>query len=135
MKFFLKLFFIFLTLFLPLPAHAKQQQGLTHFLSAKGDKLFCGNEEFRFFSFNIPNLHLLEDNFSFMEPNPWRWPNEFEIKDALETVRQMGGTATRIYVLSVRREGSDMGEHVYVRGPRDFNEEAFRVLDKGTSDC
>jgi hypothetical protein len=41
----------------------------------------------------------------------------------------MGGTVVRTYVLSVRREGSDMGEHVYVRGPGEFNEEAFRTLD------
>jgi hypothetical protein len=35
----------------------------------------------------------------------------------------------RTYVLSVRREGSDMGDHVYVRGPGEFNEEAFQTLD------
>ena len=104
--------------------------GANDFVRTEGDKLYVGDELFRFFSFNIPNLHLIEDNFSFTNPNPWRWPNEFEIRDALESVRQMGGGATRIYVLSVHREGSDMGEHVFVRGPGDFNEAAFRVLDK-----
>lgn len=89
-----------------------------------------GDRPYRFMSFNIPNLHLVEDNFSFENPNPWRWPDEFEIRDSLESIRQMGGNATRIYVLSVKREGSDMGDHVFVRGPGDFNEEAFRVLDK-----
>ena len=99
-------------------------------LTSKGDQLFAGDKPFRFISFNIPNLHLIEDNFSFTDPNPWRWPNEFEIADALESVRQMGGTVVRIYVLSVRREGSDMGDYVHVFGPGKFNEEAFRVLDK-----
>lgn len=107
-----------------------QNQQQTEFVRAEGDRLLVGEREFRFMSFNIPNLHLVEDNFSFTKTNPWRWPNEFEIRDALESIRQMGGKATRIYVLSVRREGSDMGEHVYVRGPGDFNEQAFRVLDK-----
>ncbi|QDS99181.1 cellulase family glycosylhydrolase [Adhaeretor mobilis] len=103
---------------------------LKHFITAKGDQLYEGDQQFRFMSFNIPNLHLVEDNFSFADPNPWRWPNEFEIADALESIRQMGGQVTRMYVLSVRREGSDQGEHVFVEGPGQFNEEAFRTLDK-----
>ena len=107
-----------------------QTAELTEFITARGDQLREGDRPYRFMSFNIPNLHLVEDNFSFENPNPWRWPDEFEIRDALESIRQMGGNATRIYVLSVKREGSDMGDHVYVRGPGDFNEEAFRVLDK-----
>ena len=64
------------------------------------------------------------------EPNPWRWPDEFEIEDALESVRQMGGQVVRTYVVSVHREGSDMGDVVHVRGPGEFNEEGFRALDK-----
>jgi len=103
---------------------------MSQFVVRKVDKLYVGEDEFRFISFNIPNLHLVEDNFSFLKPNPWRWPNKYEIDDALESVRQMGGTVVRIYVLSVHREGSDMGEHVFVRGPGDFNEQAYRVLDQ-----
>ena len=111
-------------------AIAEETQPVRHILSSKGGQLYDGAQTFRFISLNIPNLHLIEDSFSFSDPNPWRWPNEYEITDALESVRQMGGTVVRTYVLSVRREGSDMGEHVHVRGPGDFNEEAFRVLDK-----
>ncbi|MEM8947300.1 MAG: cellulase family glycosylhydrolase, partial [Planctomycetota bacterium] len=99
------------------------------FVTARGDRLMLGEQDYRFMSFNVPNLHLVEDNFAFAEPNPWRWPNAFEIRDALESIRQMGGRATRIYVLSVRRDGSDMGEHVFVRSPGEFNEDAFAVLD------
>ena len=73
---------------------------------------------------------VIEDAYEFTKPNPWRWPNEFEIEDALESVRQMGGQVVRTYVLSVHREGSDMGEFVHVRGPGEFNEEGFRALDK-----
>jgi mannan endo-1,4-beta-mannosidase len=102
---------------------------LNEFVTRRGDQLFEGDKPFRFISVNIPNLQLVEDNFAPGAKTAWTWPNEFELTDALESVRQMGGTVVRTYVLSVRRAGSDMGEHVYVRGPGDFNEEAFRALD------
>lgn len=100
------------------------------FITRRGDKLYDGAEEYRFISFNIPNLMVIEDAFEFRKPNPWRWPNEYEIEDALESVRQMGGRVVRTYVLSVYREGSDMGECVHVRRPGEFNEEGFIALDK-----
>src|SRR3954464_8664769 len=101
-----------------------------NFLTRRGDKLFDNDREFRFISFNIPNLMVIEDAYEFTRPNPWRWPNDYEIEDALETVRQMGGRVVRTYVLSVHREGSDMGDCVHVLGPGEFNEEGFRALDK-----
>jgi mannan endo-1,4-beta-mannosidase len=100
------------------------------FIARRGDKLFDGDREFRFISFNIPNLMVIEDAYEFTRPNPWRWPNDYEIEDALESVRQMGGQVVRTYVLSVYRDGSDMGECVHVRSPGEFNEEGFRALDK-----
>lgn len=103
---------------------------LTGFIKARGDQLYDGDKPFRFISFNIPNLQLIEDNFAPDAETAWMWPNEFELNDALASVRQMGGTVARTYVLSVRREGSDMGDHVYVRGPGEFNEEAFKSLDR-----
>lgn len=100
------------------------------FITRRGDQLIDGDQAFRFISFNIPNLQLVEDNYAPGAKSPWIWPNEFELTDALESVRQMGGSVVRTYVLSVRREvGADIGEHVYVRGPGEFNEEAFRALD------
>ena len=99
------------------------------FIYACNDQLYEGEKPFRFISFNIPNLLLLEDNFAPEARTAWTWPDEFEINDALTSIRQLGGTVARTYVLSVRREGSDMGDHVYVRGPGDFNEAAFRSLD------
>ncbi|TWT47527.1 hypothetical protein [Botrimarina hoheduenensis] len=100
-----------------------------HFLTQRDGKLYDGPNEFRFVSWNIPNLHCVEDAFTFFGRSPWRWPDEFEIDDALESVRQMGGTVARTYVLSVRRTDGDMGEGVHVLAPGRFNEEAFRALD------
>src|SRR6266550_3138859 len=103
---------------------------LKNFLTRRGDKLFDGDREYRFISVNIPNLMVIEDAYEFTRPNPWRWPNDYEIEDSLESVRRMGGQVVRTYVLSVHREGSDMGDCVHVRRPGEFNEEGFRALDK-----
>ncbi len=88
------------------------------FITRSGDRLMEGNRPFRFISFNIPNLLVIEDAYEFTRPNPWRWPDEFEIEDALESVRQMGGQVVRTYVISVKRDGSDMGDFVHVRAGR-----------------
>lgn len=104
-------------------------QGPMRFLTERDGKLYDGEQEFRFVSWNLPNLHNVEDAFEFLGESPWRWPDEFEITDALESVRQMGGRVVRTYVLSVRREGGDMGSNVHVLAPGEFNEEAFRTLD------
>jgi hypothetical protein len=100
------------------------------FVRAQGDQLVVGDSPFRFVSLNIPNLHLVEDNYFATAATPWAWPTDFEIRDSLESIRQLGGNVVRTYVLSVHREGSDMGEHVYVQGPGQFNEQAFEVLDR-----
>jgi len=100
-----------------------------NFITAKGDKLMDGSNELRFISVNIPNLHYVEDYLPFTGTNPWRLPDEFEIRDALTAVKQLGGKAARTYVFSVRR-GTDTSFIVHVEGPGKFNEEAFRTLDK-----
>jgi hypothetical protein len=99
------------------------------FVTVQGDALREGDRPFRFLSFDVPNLHLIEDNMVFETDNPWRLPDRFEIADALESIRQMGGTVVRIYVLSVARPNDPPGAPRHVLGPGRFNEEAFRTLD------
>jgi len=99
------------------------------FVHAQGDKLMDDTGELRFVSFNVPCLHFNEDNMSFTETNPWRLPNEFEIADALEAVRQMGGQVVRIYTLSVRRPGEDPNIPRHIIGPGEFDEKTFESLD------
>lgn len=101
-----------------------------HFVTVSGDRLMDGNEELRFISFNIPNLHCIEDNMRFEEINPWRLPEAFEIRDALETAKAMGGTVVRLYTITVRRKEDLPNTPRYVLGPGQFNEEAFRVYDQ-----
>jgi len=100
------------------------------FVTRDGDRLMEGDRTYRFISFNIPNLHYLEDYLPFAGTNPWRFPDEFEIRDALATIKQLGGKVTRMYVLSVRRQTDTPGIPRHVEGPGIFNEEAFKALDK-----
>jgi hypothetical protein len=102
---------------------------LRDFVTARGGQLMEAAKPFRFISFDIPNLQLIEDNVPFAQTNPWRWPDQFELTDALSTVRQMGGTVVRTYVISVMRPSDPPGTPRHVLGPGRFNEEAFRALD------
>lgn len=54
----------------------------------------------RFVSWNVPNLHLVEDPYVARV-------TEFEQTDAIEAVRQSGGGVARIYTLSVRKPTDD----------------------------
>jgi mannan endo-1,4-beta-mannosidase len=101
-----------------------------NFITARGDKLMDGDRELRFISVNIPNLHYNEDFLPFSTSNPWRLPDEFEIRDAMTTVKQMNGKVARMYTLSVRREDDTPGIIRHVEAPGIFNEEAFKTLDR-----
>jgi len=103
---------------------------LQNFITARDGQLLDGEKPFRFLSFNIPNLLLVEDNMPFTEENPWRLPDKFEINDALATVAQMGGTVARTYVISVQRTNDAPGTPRHVLAPGKFNEAAFRALDE-----
>ena len=100
-----------------------------YFVTVKGDKLMDGDAELRFISCNVPNLSYIEDYLPFSGTNQWRLPDEFEIRDALMSIKQMGGKVARIYVFSVRKEG-DTVEIFHVEDPGKFNEETFKTFDK-----
>src|SRR5437667_6892374 len=108
----------------------RAQSGNSRFITRSGDKLMDGDREFRFISMNIPNLHLVEYNMSFETTNEWRFPDEFEITDALLSIKRLGGRATRMYVISVCRKDGQNSIPCHVKRPGEFNEEAFRALDK-----
>ena len=103
---------------------------LQNFIAARGDQLLDGDKPFRFISFNIPNLLLVEDNLPFTETNAWRLPDQFEITDALATVRQMGGTVVRTYSITVARGENPPAQVSMVLAPDKFNEQAFFEMDR-----
>ena len=84
----------------------------------------------RFLSFNIPNLHYIEDDWRFTSTQRYRLPDGFEIRDALRTVKAMGGRVVRVYALSVRKSSDRPDTPRHVIGPGQFNEAAFATLDQ-----
>lgn len=102
---------------------------LQHFVRREGDRLMEGDREFRFISFNIPNLHYVEDDLAFERRMPYRFPDEYEIRDALETIRMMGGRVVRTYTLPVVEASALPGTPKYIEGLDRYNEAAFRTLD------
>lgn len=73
------------------PASVPPAQAFEDSVTRQGDRLMEGDKEFRFVSFNVPNPHYIEDNLPFEETNPWRIPDEFEIRDTLASVKQAVG--------------------------------------------
>ncbi|GAB4235689.1 MAG: hypothetical protein Kow00109_09020 [Acidobacteriota bacterium] len=102
---------------------------LTEFVRREGDRLMEGDREFRFISFNIPNLHYVEDDLAFDRRMPYRLPDEYEIRDALETIRMLGGRVVRTYTLPVAEASALPGTPKYIEGLDRYNEAAFRTLD------
>ena len=105
------------------------QSKFDHFITVRGDRLMDGDRPFRFISFNVPNLLLVEDNMAFTQTNPWRLPERFELEDALRSVLQAGGTVVRTYTISVARPDDDPGTPKHVLGPGKFSERAFLAMD------
>ena len=119
------IFILFINLF----AYGQKTAGFSHFITASGDKLMEGDKVYRFISFNTPNLLMIEDNMEFSSTHAWRLPNEFEIEDALKTIKVMGGNVTRTYTITVKRKDDQSGMPKHVIAPGEFNEEAFNTLD------
>ena len=105
------------------------QTAFQSFITVRGDQLMDGEQPFRFISFNIPNLLIVEDNLPFAITNAWRLPDGFELQDGLATVHQMGGTVVRTYSIPVWRGDDPPAEASYVLGIDKYNEKAFRTLD------
>ena len=103
--------------------------GFSNFITARDGKLFDGNNEFRFISWNIPNLLIIEDNLAWSASNDWLLPDEFELTDAFASVRRLGGTVVRSYSIPIQRTNEDASIPKYVRGLGQYNEEGFRTLD------
>lgn len=99
-----------------------------NFITAQGHFLMDGANKYRFISMNIPNLNYIEDELSFTAKNPYKYPTEFEIRDAFETVKQMGGKVVRMYTIPVKR-ADEPDNPTFVTGPGEFVEEAYVVND------
>ncbi len=119
-----------LSLFIFISVHSGfSQAGPQNFISRKGNKLMDGSKEFRFLSINMPTLNYNEDEFEFTASQQYSLPDEFEIRDAFETYKQLGGKVVRIYTVPVRMDKEPKDVPTYVEAPGVFNEESFKTMD------
>ncbi|KAJ3290727.1 hypothetical protein HDU79_002991 [Rhizoclosmatium sp. JEL0117] len=92
----------------------------------------------KFFGFNTPNLHLIEDAV------PWAIPTQFEVNDALISLLQAGCPITRIYPLAIGFGMAHITSSPYSEGnwtripgtgnPNLYaNDELFKALDQAIS--
>jgi mannan endo-1,4-beta-mannosidase len=95
-------------------------------ITRRGDQLMEGDTVFRSFGLAAPNLHQNESQVHLDHSN--RFPDEFEIRDTLETFRRVGARATRLFSLSIFTP-ADAPLPVYISGRRTYHEPAFRTLD------
>ncbi|HEY2826113.1 MAG TPA: cellulase family glycosylhydrolase [Pirellulales bacterium] len=109
---------------------APADSGFSNFITARDGKLYDGDQQLRFISFNIPNLSYTEDNMQFDQTSGFRLPTQFEIDDAMATIAQMGGRTARIYTLSVHKDNDPPGVVRHILGPDHLNEQAMVVLDQ-----
>jgi hypothetical protein len=101
------------------------------FITRKGGALYEGDAPFRFLGLDAPNLFLNEAQLLPDFSN--RFPDEFELRDALTSLQQIGARATRTFTLTVY--SAKDAAPVHIRGPRAYNEDAFRTLDKLLALC
>ena len=97
------------------------------FVTARDGKLWLEGSEYRFLGFALPNLHQNENQVHPDYSN--RFPDEFEIRDLLLSLAQMGCRVARIFCLSLHAD-IDGDLPVYVNAVGQYNEDAFRTLDK-----
>lgn len=104
------------------PAHA----AFANFITRSGDRLMDGATPFRFIAVETFDIHYMFDNLT----GQWELPDPWEQEDGFKSVQHMGGTANRIYALSVRKNGESTSIIRHVTGPGAFDETVFRALDK-----
>jgi mannan endo-1,4-beta-mannosidase len=101
-------------------------------ITRRGDQLFEGERPFRFLGLAASNLTQNEGQVRPDFSN--RFPDEYEIRDVLGSIHQLGGRATRCFGLSIFA-AADGGIPVFISGRRTYNEEAFRCLDRVLALC
>ncbi len=109
-----------------------------HFVTRRGDQLFDGEREYRWVSVNAPDSFQIISNYVFDGEYPatrYRLPNEYELRDCVRSVRQMGGRVLRTFVITCSRGPAPYAAFDVSTNPAKPNEEAMRVLDRLLQIC
>ncbi len=114
----------------PSLAHAEP---MDQFVTRHGDRLMLGKEEFRFVSANLPDVLQIITNYEFendAETDRYRVPDAFEQRDALRTIRQLGGRVARTFVITHSNTGSPAAMFHLIAAGVVTNEPALIALDR-----
>ena len=104
-------------------ARIRLPSGFTEFITVDGTRLMEGDKEFRFISFNYPGALFNEDEGGIL-------PTEFEMEDAIRTIKQAGGKVFRTYTLTVRDKDDPPNKPRHIEGPGILGEDAFEAMDR-----
>lgn len=108
------------------------------FITRRGDRLFEGDREFRWVSVNAPDSFQLITNYRFDLDQPagrYRLPDDYELRDCVRTVRQMGGRVMRTFVITCHRGPNPISAFDVAVDPVAPNEAALQVLDRLLQIC
>ncbi len=115
------------------PATLPPPEPLDHFITRKGDRLYDGDREFRFVSVNMPDILQVITDYRFdgeTAETRLRVPDEFEQRDAIRTVRQMGGRVVRTFMVTARPGPHPAAMFDVSTRPVKPNESALLALDR-----
>ncbi len=120
------------------PVPSAQADSLDHFITARGDKLWDGDREFRYVSINLPDALQIICEAPFdgdFGATRLRLPDEFELRDGVTTVRQLGGRVVRAFVITCHHGYAPASMFDTAPDPVRGNEQALLVLDKFLQIC
>jgi len=108
-------------------------ESVENFITRRGDRLYDGDREFRFVSVNMPDVLQIISNYRFdgeYQQIRYRVPDEFEQRDALRTVRQLGGRVVRTFVITCSDRDNPAAMFNVSANPVVPNESAIAALDR-----
>ena len=118
--------------------HAATADGFAHFITRDGDRLKDGDQEFRWVSVNVPDALQIISDYRFDRDQPagrYRLPDAGELRDAVRSVRQLGGRVMRIFVITCRRGAAPEFAFDLSTATPAANESALQVFDQLLQIC
>lgn len=108
------------------------------FITARDGLLYDGDRPFHWVSVNMPDALQIISHYAFdgdYEATRFRLPDDYELRDCVETVRQLGGGVMRAFVITVRPHDDPNFMFNVATNPVRGNEAALRVIDRMLQLC
>lgn len=120
-------------LLISVQAASEPTVGFAHFVTRQQDRLVEDGREFRFISVNMPDVLQIISNYRFdgeTAATRLRIPDEYEQRDAIRTVRQLGGRVLRTFVITSNTDGAPTAMFDVSKNPVVGREPALLALDR-----